>query len=423
MKTILKIHSARNVCNNRFRSILLGVAIIATRGLLSAQTLTQTGDPGGYWSGVASSADGTHLVAVGGAVYGQLTHTNNIYVSTNAGTSWMQTTAPALSWVSVASSADGRKLAAVAQGFIYTSADAGANWQSNQFPFFVWRSIASSADGSKLFAMTSAEYDPGRLYISTNSGLTWVSNSSPGSVWSIASSTDGSKLITGGYSLPRLLYSSTNSGQTWVTNNAPTANWWSVASSANGAMLLAAAGGGYPDGHIYASTNSGATWNTNAVPLYDWKFVAMSADGTKMIAAAGESSGKQKGPIYTSMDSGLTWISNNLPEQVWSSVASSADGSTFFASSWPSGTTNGPGRIWIAQTTPAPSLSIAHSGTNSVLSWTVPSANFSLQKSFSASMTNYVDVTNLPSLNLTNLNNEVTLPLLMTNVFFRLKAQ
>ena len=56
-------------------------------------------------------------------------------------------------WRSVASSADGTRLVAVATGGqIYTSTDSGTNWtarESNRY----WWSVASSADGTKLVAV------------------------------------------------------------------------------------------------------------------------------------------------------------------------------------------------------------------------------------------------------------------------------
>jgi hypothetical protein len=42
---------------------------------------------------------------------------------------WLQTTAPTNDWRAIASSADGTKLVAAASpGFIYTSADSGNSW-------------------------------------------------------------------------------------------------------------------------------------------------------------------------------------------------------------------------------------------------------------------------------------------------------
>jgi hypothetical protein len=54
--------------------------------------------------------------------------------------------------------------------------------------------------------------------------------------------------------------------QNWVTNGAPNNIWSSIASSADGTKLVAAAGSSTVIGSIYTSTNSGLTWtkSTNA---------------------------------------------------------------------------------------------------------------------------------------------------------------
>jgi hypothetical protein len=99
----------------------------------------------------------------------------------------MQTGAPLSRWRSVASSADGSDLVAVADsGPIYSSTDSGATWVSNNASSRVWLSVASSSDGSKRFA---AAYGGGiytlepaltlRITISgTNAVLSWPSSSS-----------------------------------------------------------------------------------------------------------------------------------------------------------------------------------------------------------------------------------------------------
>src|SRR5436190_795884 len=80
------------------------------------QTWTQTSAPITNWSGVASSADGSRLVA---AVSG-----GRIYTSTDSGAGWTATGAPSTNWSAVASSADGTKLVAVVNGGgIHTSPD------------------------------------------------------------------------------------------------------------------------------------------------------------------------------------------------------------------------------------------------------------------------------------------------------------
>src|SRR6185295_16834214 len=64
--------------------------------------------------------------------------------------------------------------------------------------------------------------------------------------------------------------------QTWTQTGAPVTNWSAVATSADGARLLAAVSGGL----IYTSTNSGATWTATTAPGMNWSALASSADGT-----------------------------------------------------------------------------------------------------------------------------------------------
>jgi hypothetical protein len=61
--------------------------------------------PNQVWYSVASSADGSKSVASG---------SGGIYVSTNSGSTWVQTGASGEYWPSVASSTDGNKLVAAA---------------------------------------------------------------------------------------------------------------------------------------------------------------------------------------------------------------------------------------------------------------------------------------------------------------------
>jgi hypothetical protein len=57
-----------------------------------------------------------------------------IYVSTNSGATWIQSDAPSKVWSSVASSSDGTKLVAVTMNYpanaswIYTSTNSGVTW-------------------------------------------------------------------------------------------------------------------------------------------------------------------------------------------------------------------------------------------------------------------------------------------------------
>ena len=96
----------------------------------SGTTWNLTGAPSNFWSGVCSSTNGEDLGAV---VSG-----GGIYTSTNAGATWAQAqNAPYGVWYAIASSWDGSRLVAVSGGaerFVYTSPDAGQTWVSNNVP-------------------------------------------------------------------------------------------------------------------------------------------------------------------------------------------------------------------------------------------------------------------------------------------------
>jgi len=139
------------------------------------------------WYGVASSDDGTKLIA---AVFGGL-----LYTSTDSGVNWTARDSSRY-WRGVASSSDGVKLVAVAatSDQIYTSADSGVTWtarDSNRD----WRGVASSSDGVKLVAVVATS---GQIYTSADSGVTWTARDSNRAWTAAASSSDGTKLIACG---------------------------------------------------------------------------------------------------------------------------------------------------------------------------------------------------------------------------------
>ncbi len=395
-----------------------------------AQSWILTSAPTNSWAAVASSADGTKLVAVpwrlptGHVIYTPLyTPTLYTYTSTNSGADWTANSNTTSSWVSVASSADGNRLVAVASlGAVYASPDSGGTWSNvlnlNITPNGFGCSVASSTDGTKLAALIA----PSCIFTSTNSGLTWISNhaaafsSSSASFSSIASSADGTKLavtFTGGN-----VCTSTNSGTTWKSNNLPALDWNGIACSADGNKLVLVTGWYGDPTPIYLSTNGGTTWQMSSAPTNlntSWKTAAMSADGSKIVAVTGWAAA-QSGPIYTSLDSGLTWVSNSAPIASWASVASSADGGKFVAA------VDG-GGIYTSQSSPASQLNIAPSGGEIALSWIVPSVNFALRQNSDLTTTNWTDVDIPSTLNLTNLQYQVTVPSAAGQQFYRIEAR
>lgn len=349
------------------------------------------------WHSLASSADGSRLLAAGSSA---------LCISTNGGVNWTSNNVPAYSWACVASSADGKNLAAGPgypnTGYIYFSTNGGGTWTPCMALYREWGSLTMSADGMTVIALPAPSATA--YYVSTNSGATWTTNALPVSNFGpIISSADGCHWAGLGEGA---VFASTNFGGAWTSNNV-TVSFFDqacLAFSANGNTLVAAQGGN--GGLICISTNLGASWNTNTVHNV-WLSAAVSADGRRLIVSGYNS-------IYTSADQGVTWVSNNAPRlPEWSAVASSADGRALVAAGYP-------GSIYYLKTTPSPSLNIglAAAGGNLGLSWVIPSTNFVLEQS--PDLASWSDVTNVPALNPLSLQYEVTLPLPNGNGFYRL---
>jgi hypothetical protein len=383
-----------------------------------AQTWTLTAAPTNeFWQAIASSADGSKLVAVS---------SNGIYASTNGGMDWTHASAPATNWSGVAFSADGIKSVAVAYGGpIYISADAGSTWKASAAPSNSWQAVACSGDGSKLVVAYGIEFASGGIYTSTNFGVNWTPSDAPtnGYGWySVSSSADGIKLAAmlvdeltpaGPYGW---IYTSTNAGTTWTQSTR--IRWPTfLTSSADGNKLAAAIGKGFLlDSPILTSTNFGATWATSTI-VNAWASIACSADGTRLIAATGGLfPTPNTGPIYLSADSGATWTASDSPTNSWGSVASSADGNKLVAA------VNG-GGIYTWQTTPAPVLSIINLSSNLVLAWTVPSMAFVLQQTPDLANSNWTNVAAGPTLNSITLQYRVATPPPRGATFYRLVSQ
>src|SRR5262249_37329861 len=145
--------------------------------------------------------------------------------SSDSGVTWSaNTNAPSANWGSVASSADGTKLVAGSGGQISTSGDLGSHWSvATNGSGVSWFDVPSSAGGTKLVEVGGIGTTSSIIYTSTNSGATWstngVNSQLPNSSWrSVASSADGTKLVAGlEFLLPNgsALYTSTNSGAFW----------------------------------------------------------------------------------------------------------------------------------------------------------------------------------------------------------------
>ncbi len=290
-----------------------GQSIIGNFSSFTKSPWTPSGASPLNWRAIASSADGSQLVAVASSTGG------GIFTSIDSGLTWSGPFGglSSANWYAAASSADGSKLpAAVNGGYIYTNS--GTTWAAAFGPAN-WISLASSADGTRLIAAATGL----GVYTSINSGGTWAAVVGSANWISVASSADGTKLnavISGGGIWG-------NSSGSWVQQfGTPASGTWSaVAASADGSKLVAVASGG----GIYTSSNSGSSWllQTGGLPASAaWSSVASSSDGSKLAAVI------NGGGIYTSGNFGVTWAPlTNAPVKNWNAIDSSADGTRLAA--------------------------------------------------------------------------------------------
>jgi hypothetical protein len=256
----------------------------------------------GFWRGIAASADGRKIVAVGAP--GQISR------SLDGGATW-HTRDPYLNWVGVASSADGERLVGVViNGQIYTSTDGGTNWTARETNRR-WISVASSTNGLRLAAVANG----GQIFTSIDGGTNWTPRETTRDWWSIASSADGVKLVAG--VAGGQVYTSTDGGTNWTPRDS-SRYWTWLASSADGTKLIAAA-----TSELLMSLDGGANWSPREASR-SWKSVAMSADGSRLLAVT------QDDKIYSSTNSGANWTSSEN-NRYWYVAAMSADGGKWIA--------------------------------------------------------------------------------------------
>jgi len=318
-------------------TIVLSTNLVSTSAnAISVQNWVRQSAPGvdtTYWAAIASSDDGTKLVAAeSNSSYGG----GAIHTSTDSGLNWTRRTSAGLhGWVDLTSSSDGSKLAGVtSNGYVHTSDDFGVTWVvQTGSGSRSWTSITSSDTGIRL-AATSAN----TIFISNDYGATWSQGNATihgMNTWGPISITgDGSKLVVigtyGGSGNGSRIFYSLDFGFTWNpawgTDESNFSSGWSdVASNSDGTKLVAAMW----NGKIHTSVDSGATWSPKGSSTNFWSQISLSNDGAKLIALA--SYGGQQSYVYVSEDDGVNMTSRTSSgNRYWNSLAASSDGNKVF---------------------------------------------------------------------------------------------
>lgn len=210
--------------------------------------------------------------------------------------------------LSIAVSGNNIFAGSISQG-VYLSTNNGSSWTqttlNNQFIYSL------AVNGSNIFAGT---YGNG-VYVSTNSGTTWTQTS-------LINKYVPSLLVIGNNIFAGVYYDgvylSTNNGTSWTQTSLNSGDVYSLAVS--GSTIFA---GKYLSG-VYISTNNGSNWSQTS--LNNQSIQSFFISGTNIYAGTYFSAG-----IYLSTNNGTSWISTSFSNKSVYSFAYS--GSTIFAGS------------------------------------------------------------------------------------------
>ena len=218
---------------------------------------------GASYTGVAASADGVRMFAVGNG--------SGIIYSPNSGNTWSSLTAATITgnkFYSIACSANGRIVYAEpitnisgSATYLQKSTDGGITW-STLTTTANGQAIACSANGTNLFIYNAAssgngtcyaEVSYGTVYITTNSGVSGFAIAIPVAATCVGVSSDCTRLVVGGS--PSLLYGSADQGAHWTALTTATQYWSGAWMSPDGTRFAASATiNGGTDGGVVNST-------------------------------------------------------------------------------------------------------------------------------------------------------------------------
>ncbi len=198
---------------------------------------------GQNWAQTSFGNLNVHSLASGGANIFAGTLYNGVYISTNNGLNWSQT-ALNNQFISAMFFNNGNIFAGTDGNGIYSSSNNGQNWTQTLSNQHINSIILN---GSYMYAGSGGN----GVFISQNYGLTWTQSALDNQIiYALASF--GQKVFAG---TPVGVLLSTNNGQTWGASPIlPNLTIWSLAVSASNIFA------GTDDWGVYLSTNSGANW-------------------------------------------------------------------------------------------------------------------------------------------------------------------
>jgi len=259
---------------------------------------------GTSWMQTALNNTTVNSLAISGNNVFAATGYYGVFLSTNSGSSWVQT---ALNNVNISSlvSNENTILAGTNYLGVYLSTNNGVNWtQTGLYD----QDVSCLAFGENTFYAGTNN----GLYLSTNNGQRWtqtaLNNKHVTSILLISgNNSEGSSQDIFAGTFSNEIFFSTNNGLNWTQTNFN----YSVVSelAAIGNTVFA----GTPVG-IFISENNGLNWVK--APLNKSNISSFAANGNKIFAGSGNSG------VYFSTNNGQNWTQSNLNNKIILSLAS-----------------------------------------------------------------------------------------------------
>jgi len=218
------------------------------------------------------------------------TDVTGVFISSNNGANWAQTTLNNRYVRSLAG--DGNNINNIFAGTepdgVYLSTDNGTSW--TQTALTTGAVYALAVLGNNIFAGNGYN----GIYLSTNNGVNWTQTAlNDQLVWSLA--TLGNNIFAATYTG---VYLSTNNGTSWTNTGLNTQYPISLATLGNN-IFVGSAGYG-----VYLSTNNGTNWTQTALTTNS--VISLAVSGNNIFAGTGGTNG-----VYLSTNNGASWIQKN----------------------------------------------------------------------------------------------------------------
>jgi ribosomal protein S11 len=210
-----------------------------------------------------------------------------VYVSTDNGTTWVQTSLNNRIVTALAKIGSNLYAGAISGG-IFISTNNGTNWTQSSLTVGV-SSIAESGNN----ILVSSNSSGGGIYYSSNNGINWSNTSiSSGIFWPLA--VNGNDVFAGSNGV----WKSTNNGINWTQTSFNNRLLWSLA--ANGNIIFAGCIQTYG---VYKSTDNGTSWAQTS--LNNRVVRSLAVDGDNVYAGTSDNG------VYVSNDNGMNWVQRN----------------------------------------------------------------------------------------------------------------